>query len=389
MALRRPPTARLPFGQRRRSNAAQTAWGLLTPAGQNGFAGPNLVQTMRDDRLDDEEGRIAALRRYEALDTGDDKPFQRIVELVQTVLGVPAAAITLVDGERQWYKAARGISSISVPRADSFCDETIHQTGPLAVTDTHLDKRFATNRMVVGSPHIRSYLGVPLTTPDSYNIGTLCAIDTEPRPFDARQGEILRKFAEIVIEQFELRQVAKQDPMTGALTRAGFFAEVEKEFRRASRYDRPSALVLIDVDHFHAINDRYGHGPGDAVLISIASACMSAMRKSDIFGRVGGEEFGLLLPETEPEEARDAAERIRNVIEATIVETPGAEIRATVSLGIAPIPAAAEGPSTWIAEADIALYEAKNFGRNRSVLSRARRPTPAITPLEQQAGHLN
>ena len=345
---------------------------------------------MHDDRLDDEEGRVAALRRYEALDTGDEKPFQRVVELVQTVLGVPAAAITLVDGERQWYRAARGLDGkASIARADSFCDETIGQPGPLAVTDTHLDQRFAANPMVLGAPFIRSYLGVPLTTPDGYNIGTLCAIDTEPRPFDARQGEILKKFAEIVIEQFELRQVAKQDPMTGALTRAGFFAEVEKEFRRASRYDRPSALVLIDVDHFHFINDRYGHGPGDAVLISIASACMATMRKSDIFGRIGGEEFGLLLPETEPEEARDAAERIRRTIESTIIETPGAEIKATVSLGIAPMPAAAEGPSTWMAEADIALYEAKNFGRNRSVLSRPRRPTPTVPPLEQQAEYPN
>ena len=345
---------------------------------------------MHDDRLDDEEGRIAALRRYEALDTGDEKPFQRVVELVQTVLGVPAAAITLVDGERQWYRAARGLDGkASIPRADSFCDETISQPGPLAGTDTHLDQRFAANPMVVGAPFIRSYLGVPLTTPDGYNIGTLCAIDTEPRPFDARQGEILKKFAEIVVEQFELRQVAKQDPMTGALTRAGFFAEVEKEFRRASRYDRPSALVLIDVAHFHSINDRYGHGPGDAVLISIASACMATMRKSDIFGRIGGEEFGLLLPETDPEEAHEAAERIRRVIESTIVATPGAELKATVSLGVAPIPAAAEGPSTWMSEADIALYEAKNFGRNRSVLSRPRRPTPAVATLEQQAEHPN
>jgi diguanylate cyclase (GGDEF)-like protein len=334
---------------------------------------------MQDDRRNDEEGRLAALRRYEALDGGDEKPFQRVVELVQTILGVPAAAVTLIDAERQWYKAARGISATSIPRADAFCNETIRQAGPMAVTDATADPRFADNPMVLGAPHVRSYLGVPLTTPDGYNIGTLCAIDTEPRPFDARQGDILRKLGEIVVEQFELRQVAKQDAMTGALTRSGFFAEMEKEFRRANRYDRPSALVLIDVDHFHAINDRHGHAAGDAVLISIAGACMATMRKSDIFGRVGGEEFALLLPDTEPEDARDAAERIRQVIEGTIVEVPGAEIRATISLGIAPLPAAAEGAGTWFSEADIALYEAKNFGRNRSVLSRARRPARSLT----------
>src|SRR3569623_1913168 len=224
---------------------------------------------MHDDRLRDEEGRLAALRRYEILDTSEQEPLQRTVELIQTILHVPAAAVTLIDAERQWYKAARGISGRSIPREAAFCNETIQHMQPLAVSDALADGRFVDYPMVTGAPHVRSYLGVPLTTPDGYNIGTLCAIDTEPRPFDARQGDILKKFAEIVIEQFELRQVAKQDPMTGALTRAGFFAEVEKEFRRASRYDRPSALVLVDVDHFHFINDRYGHGIAGAVAIAV------------------------------------------------------------------------------------------------------------------------
>jgi diguanylate cyclase (GGDEF)-like protein len=120
------------------------------------------------------------------------------------------------------------------------------------------------------------------------------------------------------------------------------------------------------------------------VLVSIANACMATMRRSDVFGRTGGEEFALLLPETEPEEARDAAERIRRIVESTIVETGAASIRATVSLGVAPIPAAAEGSDVWFSEADIALYEAKNFGRNRVVVARARRPASPAAGLERQ-----
>src|SRR3569623_397622 len=313
---------------------------------------------MHDDRLRDEEGRLAALRRYEILDTSEQEPLQRTVELIQTILHVPAAAVTLIDAERQWYKAARGISGRSIPREAAFCNETIQHMQPLAVTDALADGRFADNPMVTGAPHVRSYLGVPQTTPNGYFIGTLCAIDTEPRPFDARDAGILEKLAEIVVEQFELRQIAKLDAMTGGLSRRGFFAELEKEFLRAGRYDRPSALVLIDVDHFHAVNDRYGHAAGDAVLVSIANACMATMRKSDVFGRVGGEEFGLLLPETGPEEALDAAERIRKLVEQTVIETTAGPVRATISLGIAPMPAVAEGAATWFSEADIALYEA-------------------------------
>ncbi len=345
---------------------------------------------MQDDKLFDEEARLAALRRYEIRDTAESRPFQRIVDLVQQIMGVPMAAVTLIDADTQWFRAQRGLPGTATPRAEAFCTFTIAQHGPFAVSDARIDPRFADNPMVTGSPHVRSYLGVPLTTPDGYNVGSLCAIDNEPRHFDRLQGEIMKKLAEIVVEQFELQQIAKQDSMTGALTRRGFFAEVEKEFQRAGRYDRPSALVVIDVDHFKSINDRYGHPAGDAVLVSIANACMATMRKSDIFGRIGGEEFGLLLPETDPEEARLAAERIRSMVESTIIQVGGTEVRATISLGIAPRPATGETVATWFSEADIALYEAKQFGRNRVAVGKARRPVAAGSQLPAtQSQHLH
>lgn len=344
---------------------------------------------MPPDRLKDEEGRLAALRRYDVADSLGEGPVQRVVELVQDMLEVPAAAVTLLDADREWIRSARGIAAEFISRRDAFCDETIRRYEPLIVADAHDDWRFARNPMVTGAPYVRSYLGVPLTTPDGYNIGSLCAFDTSPREFTEREARILGKCARLVVEQLELQQVARQDSMTGALTRSGFLAEVDKEFTRAIRYDRPSALVMIDVDHFRTINDRYGHPAGDAVLVSIATACMSSMRKSDILGRIGGEEFGLLLPETGAEDAREAADRIRRAVESTIVEAGGAAIRATISLGVAPIPAASEGAGGWLAEADIALYEAKQFGRNRVVLGKPRRPAPLPTDMDQQSKRPN
>jgi len=108
-----------------------------------------------------------------------------------------------------------------VPRDVAFCNETIKQHGPLAVPDALADGRFADQPDCHRPAPYPQLSGVPLTTPDGYNIGTLCAIDNEPRPFDARQADILHKLAQIVVEQFELRQIARQDAMTGALTRRG------------------------------------------------------------------------------------------------------------------------------------------------------------------------
>ena len=144
-----------------------------------------------DEKLTDETGRLSALHRYDLPGTAQEQPLQRIADLVQTVLNVPMAAVTLIDAEQQWIKAVAGAGLKSGPRELAFCNETIKQRGPLAITDATLDSRFAENPYVTGAPHIRSYLGVPLTTPEGYNIGSLCAIDTEPRPFDARQDAIL------------------------------------------------------------------------------------------------------------------------------------------------------------------------------------------------------
>ncbi len=341
---------------------------------------------MLDNKLNDEDGRLAALRRYDILDSNEEEPFQRVVDLARIIFGAPLVGISLIDEDRAWYKAAIGMApGDSIPRNIAFCSHTIREQEALRVEDATADGRFADNPLVRGAPGIRSYLGVPLRTPDGYNVGSLCISDRVPRTFDDRQTQILSKLAEIVVEQMELRQIAKLDAMTGALSRRGFFAEVEKEFLRATRYDRPSSLVVIDIDNFKDINDRYGHPAGDAVLVSIASACMATMRRSDIFGRVSGGQFGLLLPETDGEEAQDAAERIRRMIEGTIVETDRAALRTTVSCGIAPIPALAEGVATWLAEADIALYEAKQFGRNRTVASKARRPVSIAESLQGQA----
>ncbi len=320
---------------------------------------------MDDARLYDDDARIAALHRLNVLDTAAEKPFEKIVTLVRTVLAVPIATVTLVDRDRQWFKAQRGLDRQETPRAISFCTHTIQQREPLIVEDAHLDPRFAGSPMVVGPPHIRSYAGIPLRTPEGYNVGSLCAMDTRERRFSPADIAILSNFANIVCDELELRMIAQVDHLTGALTRRGFVEQAEREIARSRRYDRPSSLVMLDVDHFKAVNDTYGHTTGDQVLHQLARLAEATLRPIDVFGRLGGEEFGILLPETDADEALVVAERLREAIAAFPMQlSNGATLKVTASFGVAVLAPRMTSVATWIEQADTALYAAKAGGRN-------------------------
>ncbi|RUT33035.1 sensor domain-containing diguanylate cyclase [Arsenicitalea aurantiaca] len=338
------------------------------------------------DKLSDEEGRLAALARYNLTETGEEPAFKRITEVVRLTLGVPMAAVTIIDRNRQIFKAAEGLAATPTPRNEAFCDHTIRASRPMVVADATRDPRFAENPNVTAGAQIRSYLGIPLHTPDGYNLGSLCALDSHVRSFTPREIEIMQALARLVAEQIELRQIAEQDSMTGALTRRGFIAEMEKDFARARRYDRPSALLVLDIDNFKAINDAHGHPAGDAVVIAVARACMQSMRASDAFGRIGGEEFAMLLPETDAGDALACAERIRQLIAELTVDTSAGPLSVTASFGVAAMGPAITGPEQWFSEADIALYEAKRYGRNRCILAKPRRPAVTADGTETLPG---
>lgn len=326
---------------------------------------------MDDARLRDDAARIAALHRLDVLDTGIEQPFEKIVTLVRTVLAVPIATVTLVDRDRQWFKAHRGLDRQETPRSISFCTHTIQQREPLIVEDAHLDPRFADSPLVAGPPHIRSYAGIPLRTPEGYNVGSLCAMDTRTRRFSPADIAILSNLANIVCDELELRMIAQVDHLTGALTRRGFIEQAEREIARSHRYGRPSTLMMLDVDHFKSVNDTYGHATGDQVLQQIANIAEVTLRPSDVFGRLGGEEFAILLPETGGDEAVVVAERLRQAIADHPMRLPvGGTLQVTASFGIAALAPTLGSVPAWLESADTMLYSAKSGGRNCSRLAK-------------------
>jgi len=329
---------------------------------------------MHDPRLIDEAARQIALERYDVLDSPPERAFERITQLVRNILGVPMAAVSLIDKDRQWFKSHDGIDTDETARNVAFCDHTIQQRAPFVVPDARADARFSANPLVTDGPHIRSYAGVPLTTPDGYNIGSLCALDTAPRDYEPGQLEILRNLADLVIEQLELRRIAERDHLTGALTRRAFIVEMDRSIALYGRYGRPASLLLFDIDRFKAINDEHGHPAGDRVIRAVVDLCVGHMRPSDMIGRVGGEEFAILMPETEAPAAATAAERLRAALsDLEIAHVP--PLRATASFGVAGLGPSLPSSDAWLAAADAALYAAKRGGRDRVELAKGE-PVP-------------
>lgn len=169
--------------------------------------------------------------------------------------------------------------------------------------------------------------------------------------------------------QEEMRALATYDHLTGVYSRRAFLEISRQYFEVAKRESKGIAVLYIDIDHFKKINDGYGHAEGDRVLIAISSAIGGAIRRSDILGRYGGEEFLITLLGVGERDAIEISEKIRKIIERTTVDTNAHSISASISIGIAVSREGAhESLDDLIREADRALYASKNGGRNRSTL---------------------
>ena len=158
---------------------------------------------------ENEPERLRTLRDYAVLDTAPEADFDDLARLAALVCGTPTALVSLVDADRQWFKARVGISFTETPREDAFCAHAILQDGVFVVPDALSDPRFKDNPLVVRDPRVRFYAGAPLIAPDGSALGTLCVLDVEPRRIAPEQAEALRALAREVVSQLELRRTRR------------------------------------------------------------------------------------------------------------------------------------------------------------------------------------
>ncbi|NGY04910.1 sensor domain-containing diguanylate cyclase [Solimonas terrae] len=195
-----------------------------------------------------------------------------------------------------------------------------------------------------------------------------CAVDVLRNPDGEVSGyvEVFHDITEQKHREDVLLQRATRDALTGVANR-GYFNEVaSSEIARARRFAEPLSVIMLDIDHFKKINDTYGHDTGDRVITALARTCTETMRKIDVVGRLGGEEFAVLLPRANKEPALEIAQRLRRTVaELRVADSEGRQISFTVSGGVAALRPLTRDLHELLRNADSALYQAKREGRNQ------------------------
>lgn len=331
----------------------------------------------------DEALRQRTLDEMNLVDTPAEHYLDTLVRLTQDLAHVDTVLISLIDQDRQWFKARIGLEASETTRSISFCGYAILGEGTLMVPDAKCDGRFIDNPLVLNPPYIRFYAGHPLRAGNGKAIGTLCMFDPRPRELSEAQQANFRDLATLAEGYLQLRTLAQVnrdlrlemdreqrkallDPLTQLWNRGALSAFEEHERRLAEVNGLQLGAVYADLDHFKSINDKYGHGGGDKVLCESARRLRAALRPDDLVVRHGGEEFVAVLQVKDSEELTRIAERIREQVGASPMQLPCGPLKVSVSVGCT-LFAKGERLDDALERADKGLYTAKQNGRDRVV----------------------
>lgn len=324
-----------------------------------------------------------------------DVVLQQIIDLVLAVTGGDSCLVYLIDDTRDFLilRASSNPSSTWVGKivmrvGEGLTGWVAREGVPVAIeSNVSQDERFRAFHGLTEDSY-EAFLSVPIIAPTQRMVGVINVQHRHPHHHSERERTLMsiighqvggaienasmyRKTERMALElqtiNERLRHFAFRDGLTDLFNHRYFQEKMDLELARATRYQHPLALILFDIDRFKVVNDTHGHLQGDSVLKAIAQRILEGSRSTDMVSRYGGEEFGMLLPETTAEDASTKAEACRASIEATEVHgDDDTVIRVTVSLGIAAFdPAHPVTKNTLINAADGALYQSKCDGRNR------------------------
>ncbi|HHQ4776960.1 sensor domain-containing diguanylate cyclase [Aeromonas veronii] len=241
---------------------------------------------------------LDALRRLQALDSPTEERFIRITRMARNMFDVPIALISFENNEHEWAKPCYGLNIHEPLPNISFCKNGFLKERMLVIEDATKDPLYYDNPMVKGEPYIRFYAGHSLVITDGLHIGSLCLIDRKARVFGDKDRALFTDLALTVESELRAVQMATIDELTGITNRRGFILLAERYLQHAFRTKRCLSLLFIDLNHFKSINDRFGHDVGDDALCQAARLINLIFRNADICARFCGDEYVVLLPET-------------------------------------------------------------------------------------------
>ncbi len=328
-----------------------------------------------------EAERLAALRRYDILDTPPDRAFDRLTAMAVRLFKVPISIVSIVDSDRIWFKSYVGLDASEIGRDPGLCASAILQDDVWLIVDAKTDPCVLANPLVASDFGLRFYAGAPLKTADGFHLGTICIIDKQPRQLSDEEKLTLQDLAAIVMSELELRLAARKtvqsermarlqavealsqaerlantDILTGLSNRRAFDSELRRQLNLINQQDGDAALAMIDLNGLKAINDNHGHDMGDTLLRQFAVALQANLRQGDSAYRFGGDEFALILPGARIVDMPKLKQRLDCVTEQ--VQAHGFS-SISASVGIATLRETGNTPYKTVQLADARMYSEK------------------------------
>ncbi len=365
---------------------------LQTFANQAAIAIENARLYEEEQRRSAQRRTIAEVGRKAAAILEMDALLPQVVDLIAQNFGYDHVHVFQIDPGSEYavYKAGTGKAGLAI--AEEGLQLKVGEEGiigwvaghgqPLLVNDVGLNPHYIPHPAL---PDTRSELSIPIRLGEKI-IGVLDVQSAELNAFDERNLDTLQTLADqlaVAMENARLYQETKRlaltDGLTGLYNLRYFYETLEKEIHRSERYGRPVSLIILDIDDFKAYNDLYGHLAGDDLLKELAQLMSKVSRRTDTLTRYGGEEFAVILPETETKEARFLAKRLLEEVREHRFSTQDGQTigRITISLGVATYPHHADSVKALVDAADKAMLQAKRTGKNRIAVLRK-----ALTKLD-------
>ncbi len=261
-----------------------------------------------------ERQRLETLRALGVLGSPPEERFDRVTRLASRIFDTPIALVSLIDADRQWLKSKQGLDACETARDTSFCGHAILGDEVMVIKDALKDGRFFDNPLVTGDPEIRFYAGYPLVAPDGTKMGTLCVIDHQPREFSENDRLVLMELGRMIEAEMMALSQATTDELTGISNLHGFEQMATHALATCRRDGRDATVLYLRIRGFSPISERIGSEGAAGLLVEFSQMLLCSFRDSDLVGRVGTDEFAVLLTLTDEEAVKTCMQRLRDTI---------------------------------------------------------------------------